>query len=64
MSMGRWSSSRHLLIFLLLLPASGSLGCGGRSDQQADTRAADVAAIRELHDQVTRLQNSGDVSLI
>ncbi len=53
-------STRSLLISLLLLPAGGFLGCESRTTQQTDTRAADVAALRELHDQLTRAQNAGD----
>ena len=57
-----WPLSRSLGIFLLLLPAIGLLGCRSRSAQQDDTHA-DVAALRELHDQVTRAENSGDASV-
>lgn len=63
MSIDRWPTSRGLLIFLLLLVASGFLGCGGQSPPQTDTGTADVAALRELHDQVTRAQNEGDASV-
>ena len=62
MSVCGWQLSRGLGIFLLLLPASGLLGCGSRS-AQTDGRAADVAALRELHDQLTRAENSGDASV-
>ncbi len=63
MSISSWPSSRGLLVFLLLLPASGLLGCGSRSAPQTDTGAADVAALRELHDQMTRGQNAGDAGV-
>lgn len=63
MNIGGWPSSPGLVIFLLVLPVSGLLGCESRSAQPADTRAGDVAALRELHDQVTAAQNAGDASV-
>ena len=63
MSIGSWPSAR-LFILLMLLPVSGLLvGCESRPTQQVDTRTADVAALRELHDQVTAGQNAGDASV-
>ncbi len=57
-------SWRGLFSFLLILPSSGLLGCGNRAASQTDTRVADVAALRELHDQLTRAQNSGDTTVV
>jgi hypothetical protein len=51
-----WHLSQGVLAFLLLVVASGLFGCGSRSAQQADTRAAEVAALRDLHDQLTRAE--------
>jgi hypothetical protein len=56
MSRAESPSWRGVHFLLLLLPAVGFLGCEGRARPQTDTRAADVVALRELHDQVTRAQ--------
>ena len=63
MSIGGWPSARGLLTLVLRLPISGLVGCESRPAQQVDTRAADVAALRELHDQLTAAQNAGDASV-
>ncbi len=60
MSIDGWPSSRSLLRFLLIL-TGGFLGCGSESAPQTDTHAADVAALHELRDELTRAQNAGDV---
>src|SRR5262245_13829557 len=62
MSIGVGPSSGGFLIFVLFLTVSGLPGCQSRSTQQTDTRA-DAAAVRDLHDQVTRAQNSGDATI-
>ena len=59
----RLPSQGHLLA-ALILAAVGSASCGRQPPHQADTRAADVAAIRELHDRATRAQNSGDAAAL
>ena len=61
MSIDGWPSSRSLLRFLLLILTGGFLGCGSESAPQTDTHAADVAALHELRDELTRAQNAGDV---
>ncbi len=43
----------------MLVIATAVLSCG----PTPDTRATDVAALRELHDQLTRAQNAGDASV-
>ena len=58
-SIDSWSSSRSLLRFLLLLLTGGFLGCGSQSAPQAD-----IAALRELHEQLTSAQNAGDASVV
>ena len=63
MSIDARPSSRGFVIFVLFLTAIGLPGCSSRSTQQTDTRA-DVAALRDLHDQVTRAQNSGDATIV
>src|SRR5262245_15369298 len=56
-------SSQAFLIFVLFLTISGLPACQSRSTQQTDTRA-DLAALRDLHDQLTRAQNSGDSTIV
>lgn len=63
MNIGGGPFSRGLVMFSLVLPVAGLLGCENPRTQPADTRAADVAALRELHDQVTAGQNAGDASV-
>jgi hypothetical protein len=53
-----------LVIFVLSIVAIGLPRCESRSVQQVDTRAADVGALRERHDPVTRAQNSGDTTAV
>ena len=52
------------LLAVVILSAVGFASCGRQPPNQTDTRAADVAAIRELHDRVTRAQNSGDAAAL
>lgn len=63
MDIGGRPVSRGLVMFLLVLPVAGLRGGENPRTQPTDTRAADVAALRELHDQVTAGQNAGDASV-
>ena len=60
----RGESSRlsRNVVSLLLLMAGGFPGCRRPAAPQTDSRAADTAALRELHDQLTRAQNAGNAS--
>ena len=51
------------LIFLLFPGVAVLSGCGRPPAPPPDTRAADIAAIRGLHDQLTSAQNAGDASV-